>query len=339
VFPALAVAQAAIDEGIDVLVLGQRGGMEERLSAQAGVPFHGVSAGKWHRGRPSPKQALQAAAGVVEAWQYLRSNRPAVVVGFGGFASYPGGLAAARLKVPLVLHEGNAYPSQVNRWLASSAALVIVAQEQALKHLPQARRTLTIPFPVRERRAERRTARESFGLAQDAVVTLVMGGSQGSATLNRVAPDAFAQLATRFPWLEVVHSAGHGNAGLVPDVRPRAARYHVVEFVDAAQAWAAADLAITRAGVGTLSEAAYNGVPLVMVPLPSSAEDHQLHNARAVAEAGAGVVVEESDLDALVPAWESLLDPATRATAAAAAAARTPVGAARRILDAVMELT
>jgi UDP-N-acetylglucosamine--N-acetylmuramyl-(pentapeptide) pyrophosphoryl-undecaprenol N-acetylglucosamine transferase len=339
VFPALAVAQAASEDGVDVLVLGQRGGMEERLSAQAGVPFHGVSAGKWHRGRPSPRQALQAAAGVVEAWQYLRRHRPRVVVGFGGFASYPGGLAATRLKIPLVLHEGNAFPSQVNRWLADSAALIIVAQEQALKHLPRARRTLSVPFPVRELRAERRSARQGFGLSDDAIVTLVMGGSQGSATLNRVVPEAFAAVGARFPGLEVLHSAGQGNADSVRPIGPHAARYHVVDFVDAARAWAAADLAITRAGVGTLSEAAFNAVPLVMVPLPSSAEDHQVHNARAVAAAGAGIVVEERDLGALVPAWERLLDPATRSAAAAAAAARTPVGAARRILDAVMELT
>lgn len=339
IFPALAVAEAATADGVEVLVLGQRGGMEERLSAGAGVPFHGVSAGKWHRGRPSPKQALRAAAGVVEAWQYLRRLRPKVVVGFGGFASYPGGLAAARLKIPLVLHEGNAYPSQVNRWLAASAALIIVAQEQALAHLPRARRTLSVPFPVRERRVERRSARESFGLPQDAIVTLVMGGSQGSATLNRVAPAAFVTLKPRFPDLSVLHAAGHGNADSVDPAQTQHGDYHVVDFLDAASAWAAADLAITRAGVGTLSEAAFNGVPLVMIPLPSSAEDHQLHNATAVAAAGAGLVVEERDLAALVPSWETLMDPTTRLVAAAAAAARTPVGAARRILDAVMELT
>lgn len=357
VFPALAVAEAARAYGVSVLVLGQRGGMEERLSSEAGVPFHGVSAGKWHRGRPRPRQALEAAVGVVEAWQYLRRRRPKVVVGFGGFASYPGGLAAARLKIPLVLHEGNAYPSQVNRWLAGSAALIIVAQEQALEHLPHVAsvprpagadrvahaprtpRTLTIPFPVRERRVDRQVARAAFGLADDAIVTLVMGGSQGSATLNAQVPPAFAALAQRFERLSVLHSAGHGNAG---DVRvPPAARgaYRVVDFLDSASAWAAADLAITRAGIGTISEAAFNGVPLVMIPLPSSAEDHQLHNARAVAAAGAGIVVEESDIGALIPAWEKFLDPARRQAASAAAAARSPAGAARRILDAVMELT
>jgi len=90
--------------------------------------------------------------------------------------------------------------------------------------------------------------------------------------------------------------------------------------------------------MGTLSEAAFHGVPLVMVPLPSAADDHQLHNARAVAAAGAGVVVEEKEVSRLGSAWRSLLAPEARAAAAAAAARRTPAGAARRILCAVQEL-
>jgi len=339
IFPALAVAEVAAADGIDVLVLGQKGGMEERLTAQAGVPFHGVSAGKWHRGRPSPGQALKAMTGVVEAWQYLRRHRPTVVIGFGGFASYPGCFAAARLKVPLVLHEGNAYPSQVNRWLAADAELVIVAQEQALAHLPRRKRSLVVPFPVRERVMERAAARASLGLAHDAVVTLVMGGSQGSAVLNRVVPAAYQTAKAAYPALEVVHSAGAGNAPGVTAASAGLSGYHVADFLDAPTAWGAADLAITRAGVGTLSEAALNGVPLLMIPLPSSAEDHQLHNAKAVETAGAGIVVQEHELERLPAAWLSLLEPDARRSAAAASAARTPVGAARRILDAVMELT
>ncbi|HZW28505.1 MAG TPA: UDP-N-acetylglucosamine--N-acetylmuramyl-(pentapeptide) pyrophosphoryl-undecaprenol N-acetylglucosamine transferase [Trueperaceae bacterium] len=339
VFPALAVAREAEREGLAPVLLGARGGLEERLAAEAGVAFVGVNAGKWHRGRPSPAQALRAAAGLVEATLALKRLRPRVVVGFGGFASFPGAAAAARLRLPLVLHEGNAYPSAVNRWLSRRAALVVVAQEEALAHLKGVRRSVVVPFPVREERLPRDEARAALGLPPDAVVTLVMGGSQGSATLNREAPAAYRGMGPRAPCgrdHHVVHAAGRGraaevDAGDLPG-------YHVHGFVDAATAWSAADLAVTRAGVGTLSEAAFHGVPLVMVPLPSSAEDHQLHNARAVAAAGAGVVVEEREVSGLGSAWRSLLEPRAREAAAAAAAGRTPAGAARRILCAVMEL-
>ena len=344
VFPALAVADEARGRGIEVAVLGQRDGLEERLSAEAGLPFMGVSAGKWHRGRPDPASALRAAVGVMEAWRHLKRVRPQLVIGFGGFASFPGVLAASRLGIPLVLHEGNAFPSKVNRWMARSAELVIAAQEEALSHLGPLKRSAVIPFPVRERREERAAARAKLGLGDrgdDHVVTLVMGGSQGSATLNSAVPRAYAALAgdgacaTR-----VLHSSGRGRTAEVMADWPG---YVVRDFLDAPLAWAAADLAITRAGVGTISEAALNAVPLIMVPLPSSAEDHQLHNARAVEAAGAGLVVEERELATgvapLVSAWQLSLDPEFRRRTASAAAARTPAGAARRILDAVMELT
>ncbi len=334
-FPALAVAQEALAEGRSVVVLGARGGMEERFMQEAGVPFVGVRAGKWHRGRPGLGQAARAALGVLDALAALRRLKPGVVVGFGGFASFPGAAAAAILGVPLVLHEGNAYPSQVNRWLSRRARLVVSAQEEALKHLAGVRRSLVLPFPVREVRVERAAARRALGLPQDAVVTLVMGGSQGSAALNREAPAAYSRLGTHDGNHHVLHSSGRGRAAEVNAPGPS---YHVHEFLDAALAWSAADLAITRAGVGTLSEAAFHGVPAVMVPLPTSAEDHQLHNALAVQAAGAGIVVEEKEIgEGLEAAWRSLLEAGVRDAASRAAAARTPVGAARRILSAVLE--
>lgn len=335
-FPALAVAEEALADGMSVVVIGAKGGMEERFMAEAGVPFVGVRAGKWHRGRPNPAQAAMAVLGVLDAVQSLRRLKPSAVVGFGGFASFPGAAAAALLGLPLVLHEGNAYPSQVNRWLSSRARLIVSAHQEALEHLRGVRESLVVPFPVREDRPDRSAARETLGLPQGAIVTLVMGGSQGAAALNREAPRAYRALADESGEHHVVHSSGRGRAGEVDAPGPR---YHVHEFVDAPVAWAAADLAITRAGIGTLSEAAFHGVPTVMVPLPSSAEDHQLHNALAAQAAGAGVVVEEKDVnDTLAGAWRSLLEPGTRRAAAVAAAARSPAGAARRILSAVLEI-
>ncbi len=346
IYPALAVGKLAQERGLDVAFIGQEGGMEARLVPAAGLNFHGVAAGKWHRGRPRPGQALAAASGVVRAWQLVRGWRPQVraVVGFGGFASFPGAFAATRSGVPLVLHEGNAYPSLVNRWLAARAALVISVQEEALAHLRGVRRSRIIPFPVEERTLPRAAARAEYGLPEDALVTLVMGGSQGSAALNREVPLAFAELLAAegsdpaVRRLHVLHGAGHGNAESVRLATAALPRYHVHDYLDATAAWSAADLGITRAGIGTLASAAFHGVPLVTVPLPSSAEGHQLHNARAAQAAGAALVVEESDLGKLPAAWLELLEPTALAAGKAAAAARSPAGAAARILDAVMEV-
>ncbi len=333
IYPALAVARSAQARDLSVAFLGQVGGMEARLVPEAGFPFLGVTAGKWDRQRPDPRQAFRALGGLLTAVRAVRAASPRLVVGFGGFASFPGCAGAVLTGTPLALHEGNAFPSRVNRWFAPRARLVVSAQEAAARHL-RCRALEVVPFPVRETRVERTAARKALGLAPDALVTLVMGGSQGSAALNRTVPDTYRKL--RGPGLQVLHSSGprwfdrlRASVADLPD-------YHVRPYLDAAEAFAAADLAITRAGVGTISEAAFHGVPLVMVPLPSAAEDHQRHNAEAVAAAGAGLVVPEADLDRLEEAWRSLLDPARRAAAAGAARRRSPEGAADRILDALL---
>ncbi len=340
IYPALAVGREALARGARVAVMGGAGGMEERLTAEAGFEFLGVSTGKWDRQRPDPRQAYRAAAGLWAARRLARAFAPDVVVGFGGFASLPGCAAARTLGVPLVLHEGNAFPSRVNRWFASSSALFVAAQEEALAHV-RARKSLVVPFPVREERMDREEALDRLGLPPSAVVTLVMGGSQGSLALNRAVPDAFDHLITPAT-LEGPHVVLHSTGPRwTEEVRQRVTSpaYHPRPYLDATLAWSAAALAITRAGVGTLSEAAYHSVPTVMVPLPTAAEDHQLHNARAVERAGAGLVVEERELSRLADAWASALDPSWRHCAATAAGRRTPAGAARRIVDAVLELT
>ncbi len=329
IYPALAVARAARTHGLEVAFLGQAGGMEARLVPEAGYPFQGVAAGKWDRQRPDPRQAVRAVGGFLSAVRAVRAVKPRLVVGFGGFASFPGCAAAVLTGTPLALHEGNAFPSRVTRWFAARARIVVLAQEAAGEHL-RARALAVAPYPVRETRVERAAARRALGLDPDATVTLVMGGSQGSVTLNRAVPDAYRTV--RRAGLQVLHSSGPRWSDTLRGSVTDLPEYHVHPYLDAAQAFSAADLAITRAGIGTLSEAAFHGTPLVMVPLPTAAEDHQRHNARAVELAGAGITVLESEMADLPGAWRTLLDPPRRATASEAARRRSPAGAAERIL-------
>lgn len=341
IYPALAVAALARAAGDEVSFIGQAGGMEERIVPEAGFEFEGVPAGKWNRTRPDPREAFRAAGGLSRAVRHVKRLKPDLVIGFGGFASFPGCVAAVLTGTPLVLQEGNAYPSRVNRWFAPRARLVISAQEEALARL-SARESAVIPFPVREERLERSEARRRLGVGQDAMVTLVMGGSQGSLTLNREVPAAFERLPEEQRGV-VLHAAGERWAEQLRASTAHLAGYHVTPYVHAATAWSAADLAITRAGVGTIAEAAFHGVPQVLVPLPSAAEDHQLHNARAVEAAGAGVVVEERELEhhpeRLSEVWLAALAASWREGAASAAAGRSPAGAAARILSALRGAT
>lgn len=331
VFPALALAAAARRAGHQATLLGGADGMEARLAAEADVPFVGVATGRWDRGRPDPRQAWRALRGLGAAIAAVRRSAPDVVVGFGGFASFPGCVGAVVTGRPLLLHEGNAYPGRVTRWFAGRAAAVALAFPEAGARLPGARRTVEVGFPVRERQLPRAQARARLGLPADGEVTLVMGGSQGSRALNEAAPAAFRALAAERRGA-VLHATGPRWVDEVRRATDDLPAYRCEGFVDATVAWSAADLALVRAGVGTLSEAAYHGVPLVMLPLPTAAGDHQRHNARAVADAGGGRAVEQGDLPALIAAWDELLDDDARAGAAARMAARSPEGAADRLL-------
>lgn len=330
VFPALAVAAVAAADGHETLLLGARGGMEERLAAEAGVAFAGVAAGKWDRQRPDPRQAYLAVRGLAGAVRTLRAWSPDVVAGFGGFASFPGCFAASMTRTPLVLHEGNSFPGRVTRLFASRARAVALSWPEAAEHLPRARRTVQVGFPVREARRVRAEARGILDLPAAGVVTLVMGGSQGSLALNEAVPAVYRRLAPARRGI-VLHASGTRWEEPLRQATEDLPEYRVTGFVDATLAWSAVDLAITRAGVGTLAEAAFHGVPLVMVPLPTSAEDHQRHNARAVSDSGGGYLAPQGDAEALRTGWEALLGEEARSEAARRIADRAPTGAARRL--------
>ncbi|CAN5771819.1 undecaprenyldiphospho-muramoylpentapeptide beta-N-acetylglucosaminyltransferase [soil metagenome] len=330
IYPALSVAKEAQVRGYQPIFLGGADSMEARVIPEAGFEFHGVATGKWDRSRPDPRQGFKAVKGLAQAVQWVRRLEPAVVIGFGGFASFPGLAAARILGVPYVLHEGNAYPGKVTRWLAGGAAAVAVSQQAAAAHLPQANKIVVTGFPVREERVDKAEARARLNLPATGPLTFVMGGSQGSVVLNEAVPAAFGELAA--PGF-VLHSVGRRWETQVEERTRDLETYHTTGFVDATLAWSAADLAITRAGISTLSEAAFHGVPVIMVPLPSSAENHQLHNAQSVAAAGAGWVVEEKNLAELRATWQHALEPEVLEQASRAPRVLSPRVAAGALVD------
>ena len=329
IYPALAIAKAAQVRGYEVAFIGQAEGMEAQVIPQAGFTFYGVGAGKWDRQRPNPLQGVRAANGLVQAVRTVRRVNPALVVGFGGFASFPG-IAAARLTgTPYLLHEGNAYPGRVTHLFAGGAKVVAVSHEAARARLKRARQVEVTGFPVREVRVENLEARRRLGLPTEGVLTFVMGGSQGSKVLNETVPKVFEEVGGTI----VLHSTGRRWLEVVRGGTAQLEGYYTEGFVDASLAWSAADLAITRAGFGTLAEAAFHGVPTLMVPLPTAAENHQLHNARAFAAAGAGWVVEERELENLAEVWMHALTEEVRRQASTTALALSPVGAATTFVD------
>ena len=237
-------------------------------------------------------------------------------------------VAAALGGVPVLIHQQDVAPGLANRLLVPFARRISVAFPESRRHFPR-RRTVVVGNPVRADvlTGERERAIARFGLERDVPTLLVTGGGTGALGLNERVAAAVPGLVAH---CQVIHLTGRGRA--VPPAQP-SPRYHAYEFLvdEMKDALAVADLVVSRAGLGTLSELAALGKPMVLVPMPDS---HQAANARAAARAGAARVVAQGDLtpDGLVALTRSLLaDAAGRAALTAAARRLFPRDAAERL--------
>jgi UDP-N-acetylglucosamine--N-acetylmuramyl-(pentapeptide) pyrophosphoryl-undecaprenol N-acetylglucosamine transferase len=332
VYPALAVAEALRRDlrDLDVLYVGARGGLEERVVPARGLPFVGLPVRGLVRKRPHEVLLGALAFGQAEAMalHVLRRFRPHLVLGTGGYAAGPVGLAAILARVPLALHEQNAVPGVTNRFLARFAALVFVPTAEAARRLPRRARVVVAPNPVRPelRGVDRGEARRRLGLPPEGPVVVCVAGSRGSAVFVRLFGEWLPHLG-RYALLFVSGPAHHAEAlarlGATPP--PPGSRVVVVPYVEAmGDAWAAADLVVARAGAMTLAEMAAVGRPAVLIPSPHVTHRHQEANARVWERAGAAVVLPEAEADGrrLAEVVAGLLGRRERLEAMAAAARR-----------------
>ena len=350
VLPALAVAQALVERGHDrstIELVGSRRGQEEALLGGAGFPVtlwpgRGLVRRAGARGLWANARALAGLArATVGALAALRRWRPAVVVSVGGYASFPAGLAAVLLRIPLVLVNVDALPGLVHRVLGRFAA----ASAVAFPGTPLPRAVVT-GSPVRgeitavERSPEGAArARASLGLPVDRRTLAAFGGSLGARRIN----DAVCGLAGRWSDRDDVavlqvtgrrefeRLAGPARSGGAP----AGLCHRLVPFVEQMDLlYASADLVVSRAGAMTVAELAAAGVPSVLVPLPGAPGDHQTANARALVEAGAAVLVPDAECDAArldAVVGELLGDDARLQAMSVAARALGAPGAAERV--------
>ena len=290
--PALAVAAALRAEGAEVEFIGA-GRAEATLVPAAGYPLHAIEVEGLSRTNPlkALRALLRAALALPRARRLLKRLAPDAVLGGGGYVAGPVALAAVSLRLPLVLTEADSHLGLTNRLMAPFARRVCLSFP--LRGRESARYRVTgrpIPSSVRDER----TARERLGIEQGETCVLVFGGSLGARSINRAAAEAFAACEFR-----VLHIAGERD---YPELLARGLRpgYDLREYLqgpDFADALAAADLAVARAG-GSVFEIAAHGVPAVLVPYPHAAGDHQSANARWMADAGAAVVIADGELTA-----------------------------------------
>jgi UDP-N-acetylglucosamine--N-acetylmuramyl-(pentapeptide) pyrophosphoryl-undecaprenol N-acetylglucosamine transferase len=295
VFPGLAVADAMRERAWNVVWLGNPGGMEATLVPRHGIPMQWVRFGGL-RGKGVLTKLLLPFNLARACWQSLRALRavrPAVVLGMGGYVAFPGGMMAALLRTPLVVHEQNSVAGLTNRTLARVADRVLVAFPDALAGAQWSGNPVRADVAAIDPPAQRYAGREG------PLRLLVVGGSLGAQALNAVVPKALALMpADGRP--RVVHQSGRRHlADLQAAYRDAGVDAEAVEFIDdMAAAYAHADLVVCRAGAMTVAEIAAAGVASLLVPFPHAVDDHQTANARFLSERDAGLLLPQAELTA-----------------------------------------
>ena len=282
------------------------------------------------------------AASTLRAARILRSVRPDVVIGFGGYASIPVGFACRLTGTPLVLHEQNSVPGMANASLSRWAVAVGVTYPESAALLAHPDRATVTGNPVRPAvlAATRVGGRRRYGLPDDAVTLLVFGGSRGARHLN-TAVVGLSERLLQVPEVHVLHVAGRAEYAAVAaalELKGIGAeqRWHLLDYVDdMGLALAASDLVVARAGATSIAEITALGLPSLLVPYPYATDDHQTKNAGACVDSGAAVLVPDALLDEERFGDElvALLgDPARRATMAAASRELGRPDAAERVI-------
>ena len=308
-YPAIALAQhlKKAEPGTTVWVVGKRGGQEERVAADYGLKFRAVRAVKMPERKVSPEGVLFAgllAAALASGLGAVGEIKPAAVVGFGGFASFPTVMAARLRGIPVFLHEQNTLMGLVNRIMSRFAEKIFVSFEKTEGVEPS--KAVFTGNPSRYdgiAPVDKKEARRALGLDADRWTLFVFGGSQGALSVNRAVYE-WAERNSGDSGIQLLHLTGktkydEAKTRYAEVLKPGGLKVEVRDYLKEMEvAYSATDLALCRAGATTITELASMGVPAILCPYPFAAENHQEKNARYLEERGAAMVVTDKELTA-----------------------------------------
>ena len=300
-FPGLAVAAelAELWPGVQITFAGSGKPLEQKESAAAGFPYVTIPC------RPTPRKALETVrflsdnfAGLMAAKWYLREQNVGLVVGLGSYASVPMSRAAVAQGIPLVLLEANAVPGRATRFLAPSSSLVCTAFAASESQFKPNVRVRVTGLPVRESFIRLASTPRMPGpwTENQKKQLLVLGGSNGSASLNESVPRSLYKLGDQARDWQVVHQTGAGQVQATQELYQKlGVPALVVSFIDNLPSiLRETDLVVCRAGGSTLAELTHFAPPTVVIPLPEATDDHQRHNAKLLASAGACLMIDQT---------------------------------------------
>jgi UDP-N-acetylglucosamine--N-acetylmuramyl-(pentapeptide) pyrophosphoryl-undecaprenol N-acetylglucosamine transferase len=310
IYPVLSIGKKLLSEGWDVLYIGSKGGLEEKIIPAEDLNY--ISLEQTILPRKINFKLIYSLyknfKGFIQSYKLLKDFKPDVAVGAGGFVSGPVILAATMLGIPSIIHEQNVYPGFTNRLLSYRANKIALNFPEAEKYFPvrTRKKILVSGNPIREViiNTQRKDAIQKLKLDPDKKTILVFGGSQGSTSLNNSMLAIYQYFKNR-PFLQIIHITGEKNYDKIikklsiTGINQRdydnfiiKAYLHNIEF-----AYAAADLVISRAGATGLAEITARGIPSILVPYPYAAGDHQRFNARVMEENKAAIVIEDDKLN------------------------------------------
>jgi UDP-N-acetylglucosamine--N-acetylmuramyl-(pentapeptide) pyrophosphoryl-undecaprenol N-acetylglucosamine transferase len=309
--PALAVAEVLKNaiSGVEICFAGSEKSLEVDLVPSAGYPLLALSAKAvvGTRGRGRLRAAVALGRALLKAREWLRQWRPDIVFATGGYVAPPVCLAARLMGIPVVIFEPNAVPGRANRWLARLAEEIHIGTAVVRSQLPRRDRVRLVGVPIRSQVlfGNRSRATRMYRLDPDRFTVLVLGGSQGAHTLNGLMVETLRELGENEEIQFVLQSGPSDYQWLLSEVRRLPVRTWVRPFIHyMGDALAVADLVVARAGAITLAELCATGRPMILVPYPYAADNHQEANARLLEEVGAAKVFRTEELSGLILAQE-----------------------------------
>jgi len=306
IFPAISIANALrrMDSSVEILFVGAAGRMEMTRVPEAGYEIKGLPVAGFIRKKYSPKNLIvvwKLLRSMMLARKILRDFHPQIVVGVGGYASGPVLKQAQHMGIPTVIQEQNSYAGVTNRLLAAKAKKICVAYEGMEKYFP-VDKIIKTGNPVRHTFDNLSDIHDEavsfFGLDKTKPVILVLGGSLGAGTINNSLSSGIGQIADA--GVQLLWQTGGLYFDRMNAIAEKATLpgIHVMGFINRMDlAYSAADIIITRAGAGTISELELVGKPVILVPSPNVAEDHQTHNAMALVNKNAAILVSDKEAD------------------------------------------
>lgn len=358
IFPAIAVAKLFRERqpGCNILFIGAEDGMETDLVPREGFRLETVRISNFQRGltveafKHNAETFHHMNAAIFRARSVIRSFHPDIIIGTGGYASFPALCEGARMGVRTIVHESNAVPGLTTRMVERGADAILVGFEESRAYYHDPERVRVTGTPVRDEFffADRQKARQKLQLGERPLVVSYWG-SLGAREMNKMIAGVIRLECEQNEPFVHIHATGRFGWKWMPDhIRQSGVllsehpSVDLREFIyDMPDVMAAADLVICRAGAATISEVCASATPCIMVPSPNVTDNHQEKNARVLENAGAAVVLRENELDSALlyhTVCDLLADKNRLQQMRKASAALAPVGAAERIYEAALEM-